>query len=223
MVQREEFFMIKDLKSKGLSNVQIAQALELNRKTVAKWLKSNEFPKYKLKAALPSKLDTYKSYILSRMNEGCVNAQIIFDEITALGYTGKMTILREFMKPHRPATKQQACIRYETPPGKQAQVDWGEFKLLCQDGSFQKVHAFIMILGYSRISYVEFTEDEKINTLLGCHERAFQFFGGIPETILYDNMRTVVKHSHKTGENKWNDTFLQFAKHHGFSPIRCRP
>ncbi len=215
--------MIKDLKSKGLSNVQIARALELDRKTVAKWLKNNELPEYKLKTSLPSKLDTYKSYILSRMNEGCVNAQIIFDEIIALGYTGKTTILRDFMKPHRPAAKQQACIRYETPPGKQAQVDWGEFKLLCQDGSFLKVHAFIMILGYSRMSYVEFTEDEKINTLLECHGRAFQFFGGIPETILYDNMRTVVKHSHKAGENKWNDTFLQFAKHQGFSPIRCRP
>lgn len=73
------------------------------------------------------------------------------------------------------------------------------------------------------MKYVEFTEDEKIDTLIGCHERAFQFFGSVTETILYDNMRTVVKHSYEKGENKWNDKFLRFAKHYGFNPLRCRP
>ena len=223
MVQSEEFFMIRDLKSKGLSNIQIANALELDRKTVAKWLNSNQLPRYKKRTASKSKLDPYQTYILSRMNEGCVNAQILFDEISVQGYQGKMTILRDFMKPHRQAARNTACIRYETPPGKQAQVDWGEFKLVSPDGSFKKAHAFIMILGYSRMQYVEFTEDEKIDTLIGCHERAFEFFGGVPETILYDNMRTVVKHSHQKGENKWNDRFLRFARHYHFDPIRCRP
>ena len=223
MVQREEFFMIRDLKSKGFSNIQIAQTLGIDRKTVSKWLHTNQIPQYQKQVALPSKLDPFKSYILSRINEGCINASIIFDEITALGYQGKMTILRVFIQPHRQSVVSKASIRYETPPGKQAQVDWGEFKLTCADGSFRKVHAFVMILGYSRMKYVEFTEDEKNDTLIGCHERAFQFFGGVTETILYDNMRTVVKHSYEKGENKWNDKFLRFAKHYGFNPLRCRP
>ena len=215
--------MIRDLKSKGLSNIQIAQELGIDRKTVSKWLSTNQIPTYQKQVALPSKLDPFKSYILTRMNEGCVNANIIFDEITVLGYQGKSTILRTFMQPLRQSAMSKASIRYETPPGKQAQVDWGEFKLVCQDGSFKRVHAFVMILGYSRTKYVEFTEDEKIDTLIGCHERAFQFFGGVAETILYDNMRTVVKHSHEKGENKWNDKFLRFAKHYNFNPLRCRP
>ena len=67
------------------------------------------------------------------------------------------------------------------------------------------------------MQYVEFTEDEELDTLIGCHERAFRFFGGITETILYDNMRTVVKHSHQSGENNWNDKFLRFAKHNGLN------
>ena len=223
MVQSEGFFMIRDLKSKGLSNIQIAKQLGVDRKTVSKWIDSNQLPKYNRTVQKPSKLDPFKTYILARMSEGCINSNIIFDEIVAKGYLGKSTILRDFMQPHRESAIAKACTRYETPPGKQAQVDWGEFKLSKVDGSFMKVHAFVMILGYSRMQYVEFTEDEKIDTLIGCHERAFEFFGGIPETILYDNMRTVVKHSHEKGENKWNDKFLRFAKHHGFSPIRCRP
>lgn len=223
MVQSEGFFMIKDLKSKGLSNIQIAEQLGVDRKTVSKWIESKQLPKYQKRNTKPSKLDPYKTYILARMKEGCTNSCIIFDEIISKGYTGKSTILREYMQTHRESTAAIACIRYETPPGKQAQVDWGEFKLMRLDNTFMKVHAFVMILGYSRMQYVEFTEDEKIDTLIGCHERAFQFFGGMPETILYDNMRTVVKHSHEKGENKWNDKFLRFAKHHGFSPIRCRP
>lgn len=223
MVQSEEFFMIRDLKSKGMNVTQIAYALNLDRKTVAKWLKSDQLPEYRERIRCECKLDKYKAYIIERMNEGCINATILFDEIKAQGYQGKLTILREFMKPYRELNQSKASRRFETPPGKQAQVDWGEFKLLREDGTFFKVHAFIMIMGHSRKQYVEFTENERIDTLIGCHERAFAFFGGVPETILYDNMKTVVKHSHQAGENKWNDKFMRFARHQDFSPLRCRP
>ncbi|MEG6510996.1 IS21 family transposase [Desulforamulus ruminis] len=223
MVKSEEFFMIRDLKSKGMNITQIAQELDLDRKTVAKWLKSDQLPVYRQKVGYGSKLDNYKTYIIERMNQGCVNAMILFDEIKARGYQGRLTILREFMKPHREQMRGKASIRFETPPGKQAQVDWGEFKILKEDGTFVKVHAFIMIMGYSRKQYVEFTENERIDTLIDCHERAFAFFGGVPETILYDNMKTVVKHSHQAGTNKWNDKFLRFARHQDFIPLRCRP
>jgi transposase len=223
MVKSEEFFVIRDLKSKGMNITRIAQELDLDRKTVSKWLKSDHLPAYRKKAPCKSKLDDYKNYIIERMNEGCVNAMILIDEIKVMGYQGRMTILRDFMKPHREQMRGKASIRFETPPGKQAQVDWGEFKLLKDDGTYLKLHAFIMIMGHSRKQYVEFTENERIDTLIGCHERAFAFFGGVPETILYDNMKTVVKHSHQTGTDKWNDKFLLFASHQDFNPLRCRP
>ena len=223
MLQREEFFMIRDMKSKGMSIAQISRELDIDRKTVSKWLKSDTLPGYSKRNPQPGKLDDYKAYLLERMNEGCVNAMVLFDEIRVMGYQGKMTILRDFMAPHRERCLTKASRRFETPPGKQAQVDWGEFKLVDESGKMRRVHAFIMIMGHSRYRYVEYTEDERIDTLIGCHERAFAYFGGIPETILYDNMKTVVKHSHQAGENKWNDRFLRFAKHQGFNPIRCRP
>lgn len=223
MISCEEYFMIRDLKSKGLTNKQIADQIGIDRKTVGTWLKMNTLPSYERKTNKESKLEPYKAYVLQRMNEGCVNSVVLYDEIVDLGYQGKMTILREFMKPHREKALIKASIRYETPPGKQAQVDWGEFYGQLPDKTFKKIYAFIMILGYSRDYYLEFTENSKFDTLIGCHERAFSYFGGVPESILYDNMKTVVAHSHKKGVEKWNQRFLRFAEHHSFTPVRHRP
>lgn len=223
MLKREEFFMIRNLKSKGLSITKIAEIVDLDRKTVSKWLDSHELPQYRKRESGTSKLDGYHDYILKRMNEGCLNAVVILDEIIDQGYSGKVTILRDFMKQHRETLSQLASIRFETHPGEQAQVDWGEFKYEVEPNVYKRIHAFVMVMGYSRKMFVEFTEDEKIETLIGCHERALRYFGGVPETILYDNMRTVVKHVNQTGENRWNDTFLRFAEYQQFQPIRCRP
>lgn len=121
--------MIRDLKSKGMNITQIAEAMDLDRKTVSKWLNCNQLPTYHRKPKQESKLDNYITYILERMHEGCVNSIIIFDEIKAMGYQGKLTILRDFMKPYREQARGKASMRFETPPGKQAQVDWGEFNL----------------------------------------------------------------------------------------------
>ncbi len=84
---------------------------------------------------------------------------------------------------------------------------------------------FIATLGWSRATYVEFVIDERLATLLGCHERAFYFFGGVPREVLYDNMRTVVtdRDGYGPGLHRYNRTFLDFAHHHGFLPRLCRP
>ncbi len=125
------------------------------------------------------------------MEEGCLNAAVLFDEIKAKGYMGQIRLLRSFMEPLRPAVLAKATERFETPPGKQAQVDWGHFKVEWK-GEAKRLYAFVMVLGYSRMMYLEFTEDERLDTLMGCHVRAMQYFGGRPETVLYDNMKTVV-------------------------------
>lgn len=223
MLKSEELFMIKAQKSKGLTISQIAKEMGITRKTATKWANANELPKYKRKPIRSGKLDSFKDYILNRMEEGCINAVIIHDEILEKGYQGKLTVLREFMKPHREKALSKASIRYETPPGKQAQVDWGEFWLQHPDGMTVKVHAFVMTMGHSRAMYLEFTENQKFETLIGCHDRAFAYLGGVPETILYDNMKTVVKYSHKAGADKWNDRFLRYAVHMDFNPTRHRP
>jgi len=101
MMNCEEYFMIRDLKSRGLSIKQISNEVCVDRKTVSKWLSIKAIPTYKRNKKQNSKLDPYKNYILHRMNEGCVNSMVLFDEIVAKDYEGKHTILREFMKPYR--------------------------------------------------------------------------------------------------------------------------
>ncbi len=85
--------------------------------------------------------------------------------------------------------------------------------------------AFIATLGYSRASYVEFVTDEKLDTLISCHQRAFEYFGGVPKTILYDNMKTVIieRNRYGDGQHCFQSGFLDFAKHMGFCPRVCKP
>ncbi len=220
MTTQEEFHMIKQIYANGMSITNIAKITGRSWNTVKTIVTTEEHQPYSRKPS-ESKLDPYKNYILRRMNEGCLNAMIILDEIIELGYTGKVTILRDFMRPHRKRCKQQAFKRFETKPGEQAQVDWGEF-YLDKGGKKKRVHAFVMVMGYSRAMYVEFVENEKLQTLIECHERAFKFFGGVPENIVYDNMRTVVKNIKAKGPERFNKTFLAFARHQAFKPIPSR-
>lgn len=214
--------MIKDMQQKGMNITQIANELGRDRKTIRKWLQEKETTSYQRTKVKEGLLDPFKTYVKERMEEGCLNAVVIFDEIKAKGYAGKETLLRYFMSPLRPIVMSKATERYETPPGKQAQVDWGQFRVHW-NGTLKRIYAFVMVLGFSRMMYVEFTENEKLETLMGCHLRAMQYFGGRTETCLYDNMKTVVTGQDAHGEVVWNERFASFANHHGFILRRCRP
>ena len=114
-----------------------------------------------------------------------------------------------------------ATIRYETPPGRQAQMDWGIVSVNIND-ECKRLHVFVMVLGYSRALYVEFTEDEKLTSLINCHKNAFDWFGGLPEEILYDNPKTIVLRR-ESGNPVFNPQFEDFARYYGFQPRLCQP
>lgn len=214
--------MIQDMHQKGMSVSQIARELGRDRKTIRKWLHESEAGRYERKVIPPTKIDPYREYILERMQEGCLNAAVIYDEIAEMGYDGGMTQLRVFMRPYRPVMEAKATPRFETPPGRQAQVDWGKFTVNWH-GHKHRLYAFVMILGYSRMMYLEFTENEKLETLIGCHLRAAAYFNGVTATCLYDNMKTVVVGQDEHGNPIWNERFAAFAAHHGFKLQRCKP
>jgi hypothetical protein len=113
--------------------------------------------------------------------------------------------------------------RFETPPGKQAQVDWGHLGSIESDGQERKLNGFTFTLGYSRTMMAEAALDQKLGTLLKMHEEAFRQLGGVPEEILYDRMRTVWVDIDERGEVVWNPVFLDFARYWGFTPRLCRP
>ncbi len=103
-------------------------------------------------------------------------------------------------------------------------MDWSEFGKVEIDGKMPKLHCFNMILGYSRMRYIEFTLSIDVYTLIQCHLNAFHYFGGYTNEILYDNMKQVViKRALKSSDSEWNAKFEDFFRHFGFIPRLCRP
>jgi len=125
MVCGEETMDIKDMKRQGLTITRIAEITGRDLKTVRKYLKRKEPPKYASRPPVESKLDEFKSYIEKRMvKDSMTNAVKMLKEIKRQGYTGGITVLRVYMHPFRPIVE-TTTRRYETNPGAQAQVDWG--------------------------------------------------------------------------------------------------
>lgn len=219
----EDFFMIRELKQKGWTISAIARETGFDRKTIRKYLEAETTPQSKKRIKRGSKLDPYKAYLLERIKEGTTNCAVLMEEIRAKGYEGKSTILRDFVQPYREAPKKQATVRFETIPGRQAQVDWaenvGEFYV---DGLKRPLYAFIIILSYSRKRYIEFTTDMTQETLMKCHMNAFSYFDGIPQQLLYDNMRTVVT-KHSVSQIRFNKKFEDFLSYYGVVPKACKP
>jgi transposase len=159
--------------------------------------------------------------LIERWQAHGLSAVRLHPEIQAKGFTGSLKIVRRFLQSLRADQRIDAklTVRFETPPGEQAQCDWAEVGRYPQpDGTFIKVYAFVMILCYSRYLYIEFTRSMALSTLIRCHQNAFAFFGGWTKRILYDNMRQVV-----VGANRTNPRFLDFSRHYGFEAKRHRP
>lgn len=216
-----EKFMLKahELQAQGFTQKQIAEQLGRSERTIRTWLK--QMPRKRKPPVRKSILDQYKPFIelLVRENPD-VNGAKIYERLQKMGYPGKSSIVREFITQIRKDELQKAVIRFETEPAHQAQVDWIEFGRQYVNGSIQKLYAFTMVMGYSRMPFVRFTTRMDSATLLNCHIKAFNFFGGIPEEILYDNMKTAWYYD---GEHwQTNRQLARFAYHYGFVPKRCK-
>ncbi|MDF3223324.1 DDE-type integrase/transposase/recombinase, partial [Escherichia coli] len=102
--------------------------------------------------------------------------------------------------------EQEPAVRFETEPGRQMQVDWGTMR-----NGRSPLHVFVAVLGYSRMLYIEFTDNMRYDTLETCHRNAFRFFGGVPREVLYDNMKTVVlqRDAYQTGQHRFHPSLWQ--------------
>ncbi|HVP42931.1 MAG TPA: IS21 family transposase [Terriglobales bacterium] len=224
MLRGKDVQELEELKREGLSIRAISRLTGYDRKTVRKYLQQPEArPVYGPRPAPPSKLDSFKEYLGERLKAGVWNAQVLLRELRARGYPGGYTILKDWLLPQRQAATTVAVRRFETPPGKQAQVDWGHLGSLEMDGQERKLNAFTFTLGYSRTMMAEAALDQKLGTLLKMHEEAFRQLGGVPEEILYDRMKTVWLETDERGEVVWHPVFLDFARYWGFRPRLCRP
>jgi transposase len=223
MLKVEDRFMIKDMYRRGISISEIARQTGHDRKTIRSILNGPVNPPPQKRKERTKKLDAFVPYLEQRIAEGVLNCNKLFDEIRRQGYEGGKSLVKTFVQPHREARRQEATVRFETLPGEQAQVDWGHFGYIQHHGRRRKLYGFVMTLGWSRASYLEFTVSADAAWWLRCHVHAFRYFGGIPRVVLHDNLKTAVLERDADGTIHWNPRYLDFADYYGFTPKACQP
>ena len=207
------------LHRKGLKQRAIARKLGISRNTVKKYV---ENPELAFDSPQPrgrkSQLDPFSDNIKAWVEEDSdYTATWIYDRLSNMGFVGSYEIVKRRVRQIKENYHKVAFMRFETEPGYQAQVDFGEFQVARPDGSVTKLYLFSMILGYSRKMYAELIERCDLPTFLDCHIHAFEYFGGVPDQILYDRMKNVYI-GKIAGKKKFNDTLMGFALHYGFKP-----
>ena len=222
MLRGGEVKDIHEFKRQGLSISQISAVTGFDRKTIRKYLKGTTTPRYSPRPKKGSKLDPFKPYIAERLAAGVWNARVLLRELAQRGYSGGYTILTDYLCPLRKEAVSVAVRRFETPPGHQAQLDWGELGHIETSEGKKTLYGFVFTLGHSRAMFADVATDTRMATLLRLHEAAFAELGGIPREILYDRMKTVILGTDERGETRWNPLFSDFARHWGFTPRACR-
>ena len=219
----EDWASVRHLHSQGLSGRAIARKLGLSRNTVRKYLADSRQPHYTARSVEPELLGPYQEYLRSRLTEFPELTSIrLLDEIRERGFRGSYSTVLRFLRPLRREKEVLAVYRFETAPGLQAQVDWAYFGTVEEDGRRKKLYAFLMTLGYSRAKYVEFTTDLSTPTFIACHLRAFEYFGGHPKEILYDNTKNVILwRAVGIDRHQFNPLFLDFTAYYGVIPRIC--
>lgn len=146
----------------------------------------------------------------------------MFGRLQALGYTGQISILKDFVQPLRPPKAGQRPVRrYETKPGVQLQFDWGEFRY-ADGATYHKLFGFTAILSYSRMRFVMFTKRCDTPTLLRCLMVACEYFGGLPQVMLTDRMKSVLLDTDGV-TLVWNPQFADMLATIGVTPRVCKP
>ena len=222
MITTEGFMDIISLRRQGFSMRAIAKKLGIHRNTVKKHIEGNTFPQYRKTKRQESILDPYRQNIDDYLATDDYQATWIFDRLEKMGYPGSYETVRDYVRSVKERRSRLAYARFETEPGLQAQVDWGDFQVENPDGSTSTKYMFLMILGYCRAMYVEFVEQCTLETFMDCHIRAFHYLQGVPGEILYDNMKQVVIGRNK-GKAIFNNEFLHFTHHYSFQPKACPP
>ena len=177
MLRSGTILMIREKAESGKSAYAIGKKLRISKNTAHKYIERRGDAPVKIDRF--SKLDAYKPQLDELMNQGIFNCVVLLERLQRAGYSGGISILKEYVHPYRPAKALPAVRRYEIPAGKQTQMDWGICHYTDSSGTLHKVPAFVMILGKSRVKYTEFTSRCDLSSLERCIVNAFSYFGGV--------------------------------------------
>lgn len=227
MVGLGELVVILELHQQGLSVSAIARRTGLHRETVRKYVERGlEAPAYGPRLPRPTKLMPFEHFLRERIAAFPeLTGSRLHREIGELGYAGGYTAVKKLLREIRPSQPAGFEVRFETPPGRQAQVDFAHFRTVFEDepGTEHIVWLFSFVLGHSRMLWGRFVVHQDMQTLLRCHAAAFEALGGVPEQILYDRMRTVfAREDPETSHIVYNPTLIAFARHYGYVPRACQ-
>lgn len=222
MLTQEQAVEIRVMARRGEGLRAIARQVGCSRNTVRRYLRDEEARRYAARDPRPCKLDDYKGYLVARIEQArprWIPATVLLREIRDRGYDGGITQLRDWllaMKQPQP----DPVVRFETPPGQQMQADFTHVRR-----GRDPLLALVATLGYSRASYVTFGASEDATALCDGLREAFDYFGGVPEHVLFDNAKAVVieRDAYGAGRHRWNDEMNEFAETCGFRPRLCRP
>jgi transposase len=227
VIKLGELVMILDLHRQGLSVSAIARHLCIDRKTVRRAIaKGLEPPKYKTRPPRARITDPFEPYLKERLAAyPGLTAMRLWREVKEHGYAGGYSVLRDCVRDLRPPRTAGFEVRFETPPGEQAQVDFAHFEVEFADdpGVKRVVWLFSMVLGYSRLIWGRFVVHQDLQSVLRCHIAALEAIGGAPREILYDRMKTAVIGEDADGLVVYNRALVDLARHYGFQPRACRP
>ena len=221
--------LLKHYLDQGVSKAELSRRFGVNRRTIHYWIETGQLDRevsagaggYAPRPPVAHKLDPYKAIIDARLEAfPKLSAKRLFDEVRAAGYAGCYSRVSDYVRAVRPREPVEAPVRFETPAGRQGQVDFGTFTL-----PWGRRHALVIVLGYSRLLWLRFYARQTMTVLMEGLEGAFERFGGVPEELLFDQMRAVVLSDDRAagGGLVLNAEFLRFAAHWGFVPRSCRP
>ncbi len=229
MYGTEKHVLLRHYLEQGISKAAMARDLGVDRRTIYRWIEAGELDRerdvegvlYGPRAPRSTKLDPYTGIIEARLETyPRLTAVRLLEEIRAAGYRGGYTQLKEYVRKVRPRPPEDPVVRFETPPGHQGQVDFADFRL-----PWGKRYAFLVVLGYSRILWLQFFTRQTMQHVFEGLEAAFSFFGGVPHELLFDQMKAVITKDERAagGRVTENAEFLRFAHHWDFRVRACRP
>jgi transposase len=225
MLEPAEVSAILRHKALGWGARRISRELGISRNTVKSYIAAGGWTPYQ-QPERKRALDGLGSWLRERLRSHRGNADVLRQELAAeKAIAVSLRTVERAVKPYRQELEAEAraTVRFETPPGKQMQIDFGE-RLVEIGGAKLRVYLFVATLGYSRCCHVRAFRNERQDSWFDGLESTFAKFGGVTEEVLFDNARAlVVEHDAATRTVVFNDKLKAFAKHWGFRPRACAP
>lgn len=226
----------------GVSQRQIERELKINRRTVKKYrdwaeqqgLLAGELPPLEALQALlaqtmseaqpPQNVSTVEDYraVVEKLVNEKVETMAIYQRLQEKGFGGTYMAVYRFARQLK-GEPLRATVRVERQPGEEVQVDFGFAGWLIDPatGKLRRAWAFVMTLAWSRHQYVEFVWDQKVETWLLCHQHAFEYFGGVPERVVIDNLKAAIVKAIQD-DPVVQASYQECALHYGFRIAPCR-